>query len=108
MKSFKEQTDELIKGCDLYNPLAEKSILNYCGYRKYLCDRCKSSIKTLIKAGEYFVETVRHTDAIISEKLYFSKISSDMNNKIYEPIKKLNNKSKEIQESITKLKETIK
>ena len=71
MKSFKEQADELIK---LENELYDGIYTN--------------EIRTLIKAGEYFLELI-NVPLRCDENSFFEGIE-------------------EIEESITKLKETIK
>lgn len=53
----KERQDKCLGGCNINNPLARKSLLNYCGWRGFTCDRCKSRIEShkqsLINLREY-------------------------------------------------------
>lgn len=65
MKSYKEQAEELMKGCPYATGMTFKETGEeiICGQsilegKLFFCRRCKSRMKILLSAGEYFEEEV--------------------------------------------------
>jgi len=85
IKTYKEQADELIKGCKAGFGSSNCGEINQIGITHY-CNNCHIKSKTLIQSGEYFVWLM----------------TMETINPLILPIKE------EIQESIHKLKEAIK